>query len=203
MRVYISGQIAGLEEQVARERFESAETLLSDIGLIPVNPLSNGLHFSDPWEKHIVRDIELLMGCDAIMMLDNWAESKGARIERNVAEEMGLKVLHEQTINDESLVKRIKAAINEVTGLKHSQYSNPRRFREGYYCRLIFTHHCLVNNSLTDDEVASLLNRQNQDVRRYRRMYYQEYDFNKAFRNWADRVKDRLARKHLMIKENA
>lgn len=203
MRVYISGQITGLDEHEARERFESAETLLSDIGLIPVNPLSFGLHFSDPWEKHIVRDIVLLMGCDAIMMLDNWAESKGARIERNMAEELGLKVLHEQTINDESLVTRIKAAINEVTGLKHSQYSNPRRFRDWYYCRLIFTHHCLVKNSLTVDEVASLLNRQNQDVRRYRRVYYQEYDFNKAFRNWADRVKDRLARKHLMIKENA
>jgi hypothetical protein len=203
MRVYISGQIAGLEEQVARERFESAETLLSDIGLIPVNPLSNGLHFTARWEEHIVRGIELLMGCDAIMLLGNWEESKGARIERHIAEEMGLKVLHEQTINDESLVKRIRLAIAEVTGLKHQQYSNPRRFREGYYCRLIFTHHCLVKNSLTADEVASLLNRQNQDVRRYRRMYYQEYDFNKAFRNWADRVKDRLSRKHLMIKENA
>lgn len=200
MRVYISGQITGLDEQVAWERFESAETLLSDIGLMPVNPLSNGLHFSDPWEKHIVRGIELLMGCDAIMLLSNWAQSKGARIERNVAEEVGLKVLHEESVTEESLVSRVTRAITEVTGIPYQRYTHKNRYREGYYCRLIFTHQCMVKNSLTPDEVAKLLNRHSQDVRRYRKVYYQEFNFNKDFRSWAEAVKDRLTSRNLIVK---
>lgn len=40
----------------------------------------------------MVRDIEMLMGCEAIFMLPCWTKSKGARIEKMIAQEMGLKL---------------------------------------------------------------------------------------------------------------
>jgi hypothetical protein len=194
MRVYISGQITGLELQEAQERFEGAETLLENIGLNPINPLKNGLPFNTSWEEHLVKDIELLMGCNAIMLLGNWKNSKGARIEKFVAEELGLVVLHEDILNEMQLVDRLKEAITEVTGIPYEQYTKVSRSREWFYCRLIFTHHCLLKDRMTPDEVAGLINRSNQDARRYRGMYYQEYNYNKAFRVWAKGVEDRLSK---------
>lgn len=200
MRVYISGQITGLEPQEAQERFEGAEYLLENIGLTPINPLKNGLPFNSSWEEHLVKDIEMLMSCNAIMLLGNWGNSKGARIEKQIAEEMGLKVLHEEVLNEVQLVDRLKIAISEVTGIPYERYTHKNRYREGYYCRLIFAHHCLFKDKMTPDEVAVLINRSNQDARRYRKVYYQEYTYNKAFRVWAKGVEDSLSKVYYSVK---
>ena len=80
MKVYISGKITGLPICEVKEKFERAEWLLEDIGLNAVNPLKNGLSLQDSWEQHIVRDIELLLKCDGILMLTTWIDSKGASI---------------------------------------------------------------------------------------------------------------------------
>ena len=197
MRVYISGQITGLDPQEAQYRFECAEFLLKNIGLTPVNPLKNGLPFNSSWEEHLVKDIEMLLGCNGIMLMSNWGNSKGARIEKQVAEELGLKVLHEEALNDVHLVDKIKVAITQATGIPYERYTHTNRYCEGFYCRLIFAHHCLFKNKMTPDEVAALINRSNQDVRRYRKVYYQEYTFNKAFRLWAQAVEDKLSQKLL------
>ena len=73
-KVYISGKITGLPICEVKEKFERAEWLLEDIGLNSVNPLKNGLSLQDSWERHIVRDIELLLKCDGILMLITWMD---------------------------------------------------------------------------------------------------------------------------------
>ncbi|WGU70656.1 DUF4406 domain-containing protein [Capnocytophaga canimorsus] len=95
MKIYISGKISGLDIEQAKRNFDNAEQLISAIGLTPVNPFKNGLTLSHSWEQHLLKDIENLMACDGILMLENWLDSKGARIENNIANEMGKVVLYE------------------------------------------------------------------------------------------------------------
>ncbi|MEG2599113.1 MAG: DUF4406 domain-containing protein [Muribaculaceae bacterium] len=51
----------------------------------PVNPLNNGIKPERPWLLHMVVDIATLLRCDAICMLPDWRDSRGARLERRVA----------------------------------------------------------------------------------------------------------------------
>jgi hypothetical protein len=40
-------------------------------------------------------DISALLTCDAIYLLKNWGDSRGARIERAIALELGIKIIYE------------------------------------------------------------------------------------------------------------
>lgn len=92
MKIYISGPITGHAYNWVEAKFRTAEKELKGLGYDPVNPLDNGLPRSAPWIRHIGRDIELLLECGAIYMLEGWQESKGARIELAVAVEHGINV---------------------------------------------------------------------------------------------------------------
>lgn len=85
MRVYISGKVTGLQYEEAWMNFQEVEERLTEEGYDVVNPLKNGVDPDDPWESHMRADIKLLMECDAIYMMENWEESKGASIERLLA----------------------------------------------------------------------------------------------------------------------
>lgn len=58
----------------------------------PVNPMKNGLPETASWKQHMVKDIEMLLDCEAILMLSCWRTSKGAKIEKAIAEQMGVEV---------------------------------------------------------------------------------------------------------------
>ena len=57
-KVYISGQITGLESKQARTLFSQAEELLKSLGLEPVNPLKNGMPKAATWVQHMGKDTE-------------------------------------------------------------------------------------------------------------------------------------------------
>ena len=93
MKIYISGKITGLDADVAFKNFEEAEQFLLKQNFVPVNPLKE-IEATDDWELAMVQDIKLLFGCDGIFMLSNWMYSKGARIEKAIAEVLDKPVLH-------------------------------------------------------------------------------------------------------------
>lgn len=92
MKIYISGPITGHPREKVERAFAEAEAVIRRGGYDPVNPLDNGLPSSAPWAQHMGRDIEILLGCNGIYMLVGWDKSKGARIEKSVAEQLGLEV---------------------------------------------------------------------------------------------------------------
>lgn len=95
MKVYISGKISDLPTDQVASKFEQAEQQVKACGHKPINPLSSGVHPLESWNTHIVADIAMLLECDAIYLLKDWSDSKGARIEANIAKECGLEIMYQ------------------------------------------------------------------------------------------------------------
>lgn len=193
-KVYISGKISGLELCTAMTKFSDAESLIEAIGMEPVNPLK-GAKLTNTWAQHMVRDIELLMGCNAILMLDNWTESKGARIEKFIAEELEMTIMYESIISSvNAKIKIIKEAVEESTALTFDQYTRKSRKRSWYFARMIFVYHCMNCEDITIEEVASMVNRNNTSILRYLNNYRFEIKFNSQFRKLATKVEINLTK---------
>lgn len=91
MRIYISEQITGLPINEATEKFLTAEKELKRQGFTPVNPMKvSPYEANKTWKQYMMDDIDVLFDCHAIYMLNNWQKSKGARIEFQIAKELGL-----------------------------------------------------------------------------------------------------------------
>lgn len=104
MKIYISGKISGLPEAEVAFKFKQAEVKLEQEDHLSVNPfeiglpyeeqwLADGVNDRERWEQHMDRDLDLLRGCEAIYMLDNWSTSRGAIIELKEAISHRLPVL--------------------------------------------------------------------------------------------------------------
>lgn len=115
MKVYISGPITGRKESEVRDVFGRAEEELIGYDQEPVSPLKNGLRWSDSWKEHMLADIKMLMDCEAIYLLPDWTMSAGARIERHIADEMGMMVLNQEVMLKQCrLEKATRMALDDM-----------------------------------------------------------------------------------------
>lgn len=94
LKIYISGAISGRDYREVALDFEAAQTQIKAISdYLPISPLDNGLPINTPWEAHMLRDLEILSTCDAVLMLPGWEHSPGCQIEKIFAERLGLRIL--------------------------------------------------------------------------------------------------------------
>lgn len=188
MRTYISGKISGLPFDEVQHKFKQAEELLTLLDMQPVNPLKNGLDRDASWENHIVKDVEILLTCDAVLMLDNWIGSRGARIEKTVAEEAGLMILFESNIVDSNKhLQAIKDAIQDVIGLRFEQYITKSRERKAFFARMIFINYC-SNNGMSLHEIARLVKRDHTTIVHCNKTYSDDVKYNSEFREIVRKV---------------
>jgi hypothetical protein len=95
MKVYISGKITDEDFDVARAKFKQVEDLLQSAGFETVNPLEMCLEkgISNDETACMKADIQALLECDGIYMLPDWNDSKGAKLEYNIACSCGIRLL--------------------------------------------------------------------------------------------------------------
>jgi hypothetical protein len=94
MKIYIAGKITGLPKPKVFNKFEDAEIFLRLKGYNPVNPMKISPYVEGKkWVDYMISDIKQLMQCDAIYLLRDWHESNGARIEKTIAEGLGLIII--------------------------------------------------------------------------------------------------------------
>ena len=188
MKTYISGRISGLDYTEVERKFENAEDLITGIGLVPVSPLKNGLDRNTTWENHMLKDIEILLTCDAILMLEDWAESRGARIEKTIAEESGKLILFESNIADnDKRLREIKDAIQYVTGLRFEDYTQKGRQKDSFFARMILINYCCtIDMSLP--EIANIVRRDRTTVVHCVKIYPDELKYNSQFRDIVRKV---------------
>lgn len=89
---FISGKVTGMRYELARRVFQSAEDKLKHKGYQPINP-TRLCNSNWSWRRCMVVCLWNLLWCSHITMLDNWEDSRGARIENKVA-----KFLHKKFI---------------------------------------------------------------------------------------------------------
>ena len=90
-KIYISGGITGVADH--EKVFAEAEKSLSRLGFAPISPEKfsfDGFTYQD----YIAVDLAILSRCDGVYMLTGWTNSKGARLEHNYAEAIGVPVYY-------------------------------------------------------------------------------------------------------------
>ena len=92
-KIYISGKITGLKPVVAKQNFKTIENQIKKEGNIAVNPF-NVLPFEEhyTWRDYMKADIKALVECDAIYMLPDYKDSKGALLELEIAKGLGMRI---------------------------------------------------------------------------------------------------------------
>ena len=93
MKIYISGPISGTKDH--KGRFKVAADEIREKGHEPVNPCDMDLILNPAttsWHQFMLADIGLLRACDAMVQLDGWESSRGAKLEHAEAVKYGIKV---------------------------------------------------------------------------------------------------------------
>lgn len=192
MKIYLSGKISGLPFPYVQQRFDDSEALLTELGFEVVNPLKNGLDQEKTWNEHLCKDIEMLLPCDAIYMMDNWVDSTGASIEYDIAMRTGKDVWFESNvINNDLVVMKIQNAIHEVMGLKFGDYITKSKKRDGFFARMIFVYHCR-QNKMRLVKIADYVKRDHSTMLHLLKKYQDDFNFNPQFREIATKVSDIL-----------
>ena len=197
-KAYISGPITGVKN--AKERFKVAVDELIDMGFEPINPFDNGLADDAGWKNHMAADLRMLMDCDMIYMMEGWNASTGARIEFDMAVEMGFEVLFQSYIENNRFVggkndrfaKAVKGAIREVMGTDFDQSRTECKSRDVFFMRMIFTFHCR-RAGMTLKQIKTYIRRDHTTMLHYLKRYADECRYNNDFRTIAAKVEKILA----------
>lgn len=97
MKIYIAGRMTGLPD-LGFAAFDAAAASLRAEGYEVVNPAerdrARGIGPSTPISQELYRqllaaDVSVLLECGGICLLPGWEESRGARLEKHVAEVLG------------------------------------------------------------------------------------------------------------------
>jgi hypothetical protein len=95
MTVYISGRVTGQPRDAVKAKFSRAAALLYANNHNPEIPTLICDPADGPREA-MAKLIPVLLKCDAIMMLEDWEYSEGAKIELQIAKYAGLHIMFEE-----------------------------------------------------------------------------------------------------------
>lgn len=100
-RVYISGPISKRPEEEYRAHFNFGRSVVHSMGGFPVCPVHDVDHSGSDgeWLGFMRRDlIAMLEDCTSVFALKGWRTSRGASIEIELAEKLGLTVYYEEEL---------------------------------------------------------------------------------------------------------
>jgi hypothetical protein len=187
-KIYISGRITGLPFNEVQAKFATAERILTEQGYEVISPLKTGIPYNFPWESHIAMDIVLLIGCEAVYFLPDWNLSKGATLEKNIAELTGKTIIYENV----PVFVELKQAISEVMGVSFYEIVNDSRERNHVYARMIYAYFCKEQGATVTD-IAAEMRRNHSTVIYYLRKFEDDRKFNPKFREIVNRIEIALS----------
>jgi hypothetical protein len=88
-RVYVSGPMSGLPG-LNFQAFHDAASQLRAAGYAALNPAEINPNVETTWLNCMRADIKVLVDCDGVATLPGWEKSRGATLEVEIAERLGL-----------------------------------------------------------------------------------------------------------------
>lgn len=99
--VYIAGKVTGLPQKDVEAKFNNAMRELTDAGYFVINPVQ--IVHADAEHKEAMRIcLSLLPHADFIYLLHDWQDSKGAQMEKQVADMLGIEVYRQNYDKNEA-----------------------------------------------------------------------------------------------------
>lgn len=191
-RVYVSGQIT--DNAGWRTEFESARDYLERFDLVGVLPTENGLPFEESWGNHLKADLAVIDGCDAVLMLQNWNLSRGARIEHEYSIGTRKVIFYQSKVDgDLILADKIISTVCRVSGITVDQLRSETRTQRLANARLVVIGLTLRLTELRHSQIAALIHRDHSTVTTRRDSFSDLYRFNKEFRRLVDSVVGEIA----------
>lgn len=92
-KVYVAGKISGLANY--KEIFRNAEIQLKAKGHQVMNPAILGEGFE--YKSYMPICLAMLEACDTVFMLNNWQDSKGAKVEHEYAKLQGKNIVYQRS----------------------------------------------------------------------------------------------------------
>jgi hypothetical protein len=90
MKVYIAGPMTGLPD-FNYPAFHALAADLRSAGYVVVNPAENFAGDQTlPYRTYLREAVRSLVDCDAVALLPGWENSRGAMLERSIAETLGM-----------------------------------------------------------------------------------------------------------------
>ena len=90
-KIYIAGPMTGLPE-FNYPAFNAAAAALRKQGYTVFNPAENPVPPCGTWQGYMRMALAQLVQCDAIVLLPGWTDSRGALIERKLAQDLGMQI---------------------------------------------------------------------------------------------------------------
>lgn len=94
-KIYISGRITGMENK-AFLLFGLAEKEIQHMNFEIVNPMRLPDDHDKSWRSYMNICLKALVDCEAIYMLTNYKESRGAQVELQLALSLGINVIFQK-----------------------------------------------------------------------------------------------------------
>ncbi|MDR2173632.1 MAG: DUF4406 domain-containing protein [Burkholderiales bacterium] len=91
-RIYISGPMTGLPQDNF-PAFHAEAARLRGLGYDVISPAELNPGSNKTWRECLRADLQALLICDTIAMLEGWQDSEGAHLEMNVAHRVGIKIV--------------------------------------------------------------------------------------------------------------
>lgn len=91
--IYVAGPMTGLPD-FNYPAFNAAAAKLRDMGHTVLNPAENPVPVCGTWQGYMRMALAQLVQCQCIVLLPGWAESRGALIERKLAQVLQMEVVN-------------------------------------------------------------------------------------------------------------
>lgn len=96
-RVYIAGPMSDLPD-LNYPAFHALAVQLRAAGHIVCNPAENPAPHCNSWLGYMRLAVAQLATCDTVVMLKGWEQSRGAKVEYQLAVGMGLRIVDERLV---------------------------------------------------------------------------------------------------------
>lgn len=94
-KCYIAGKIGALPPEEVSRLFDQGKMEVDLFGLQPVSPLDLPHTHGRSWSEYMREDIAALLQCSHLYALNNWQNSRGAKIEVQLAKDLGLTIIYQ------------------------------------------------------------------------------------------------------------